>query len=214
MERVKFDERGLVPVVAQEAETGEVLMLAYADREALARTADSGMAHYFSRSRRELWQKGATSGNVQSVVDIRLDCDGDAVLYRVQQSGPACHTGARSCFAEKLEDQAWGPAPDARHVLTRIDQVVRERDEQRPAGAYSTYLFDRGVDKILKKVGEESTEVVIAAKNADAAELRAETADLLFHLLVLLRARRLPLNEVWNELSARFSGREKRPRPE
>lgn len=214
MERVKFDERGLVPVVAQEAETGEVLMLAYADREALARTADSGMAHYFSRSRRELWQKGATSGNVQSVVDIRLDCDGDAVLYRVQQSGPACHTGARSCFAEKLEHQAWGPAPDARHVLTRIDQVVRERDEQRPAGAYSTYLFDRGVDKILKKVGEESTEVVIAAKNADAAELRAETADLLFHLLVLLRARRLPLNEVWNELSARFSGREKRPRPE
>ncbi len=150
---------------------------------------------------------------MQSVVDIRLDCDGDAVLYRVQQSGPACHTGARSCFAERLEDQTWGAAPDPRHVLTRIEQVVRERDEQRPAGAYSTYLFDRGIDKILKKVGEETTEVVIAAKNADAAELRAETADLLYHLLVLLRARRLPLSEVWNELSARFSGREERPHP-
>lgn len=213
MERVKFDERGLVPVVAQEADTGEVLMLAYANRDALARTAETGVAHYFSRSREELWRKGASSGNVQSVVDVRLDCDGDAVLYRVRQSGAACHTGARSCFAEKLEDSTWGAAPDARHILDRIEQVVRERDEQRPAGAYSTYLFDRGVDKILKKVGEETTEVVIAAKNADAAELRAETADLFFHLLVLLRARGLPLNEVWAELSARFSGREKTPHP-
>lgn len=213
MERVKFDERGLVPVVAQEATTGEVLMVAYADRDALARTAESGLAHYFSRSRRELWQKGASSGNTQRVVDVRLDCDGDAVLYRVKQSGPACHTGARSCFAEKLAGHEWNAAPDARHILDRIAQVVRERDEQRPAGAYSTYLFDRGVDKILKKVGEETTEVVIAAKNADPAELRAETADLLFHLLVLLRARGLPLGEVWEELNTRFSGPEKTPHP-
>jgi len=214
MERVKFDERGLVPVVAQEADTGEVLMLAYANRDALARTAATGAAHYYSRSRGELWQKGSTSGNVQSVVDIRLDCDGDAVLYRVQQSGPACHTGARSCFAKKLQGSAWDVASDARHVLTRIEQVVRERDEQRPAGAYSTYLFERGIDKILKKVGEETTEVVIAAKNDDAAELRSEIADLLFHLVVLLRDRRLPLSEVWNELDTRFSGPEKRPHPE
>ena len=210
---MKFDERGLVPVVAQEADSGEVLMLAYADRAALARTAETSEAHYFSRSRGELWRKGASSGNAQSVVDMRLDCDGDAVLYRVRQTGPACHTGTRSCFAEALQGDAWSTAADPRHVLSQIEQVVRERDEQRPAGSYTAYLFDRGVDKILKKVGEETTEVVIAAKNADFAELRAETADLLYHLLVLLRARGLPLNGVWEELRTRFSGSEKTPHP-
>jgi phosphoribosyl-ATP pyrophosphohydrolase/phosphoribosyl-AMP cyclohydrolase len=148
------------------------------------------------------------------VVDVRLDCDGDAVLYRVRQSGPACHTGTRSCFAQRLEEGTWSPAADGRHVLHRIEQVVRERDERRPPGAYTTYLLEKGVDKILKKIGEESTEVVIAAKNDSAAELRAETADLLFHLLVLLRARSLPLGEIWDELDTRFSGREQTPHPE
>ena len=202
---MKFDERGLVPVVAQEATTGEILMLAFADREALARTAETGRAHYRSRSRDELWEKGATSGNTQALVQIRLDCDGDAVIYRVRQMGPACHTGTPSCFSERLDGDTWTAGPDTPHILSRVEEVVRERHEERPDGSYTTYLFEKGVDKILKKVGEESTEVVIAAKNGSAPELRAESADLLFHLLVLLRERGLPLSEVWAELDARFS---------
>ena len=205
IEQVKFDGAGLVPVVAQEADTGEVLMLAYADREALERTAETREAHYHSRSRAELWRKGGTSGNTQAVVDIRVDCDGDAVLYRVRQTGPACHTGARSCFAQD---------GDPRHILARVEAIVRDRFENRAEGAYTTYLFEQGVDKILKKIGEESTEVVIAAKNTGTAELRAETADLLFHLLVLLRARGLPLSEIWDELDARFSAAGRTQHPE
>ncbi len=202
-----FDERGLIPVIAQEATAGEVLMLAFANREALERTIRTGRGHYWSRSRKELWRKGATSGNEQVVVDVRADCDGDAVLYRVRQTGPACHTGHRSCFHRCVSEEdgsletVEGGTGD---VLAGIEQVVRRRDERRPEGSYTTYLLEQGIDKILKKVGEEAAEVVIAAKNDDPGEIAAESADLLYHLLVMLRARGVSFADVREELASRF----------
>ena len=213
MDEVTFDARGLVPVVAQEARTGEVLMLAWADRDALARTRETGRAHYFSRSRARMWMKGETSGHVQEVVDVRLDCDGDAVLYRVRQTGPACHTGARSCFFRAAGGGgALADAPDPRPMLDRLEEIIAERDQARPEGSYTTYLFEQGVDKVLKKVGEEATETVIAAKNGESAGLVAESADLLFHLMVLWRTQGVPAGAVWDELERRF-GRAPRPAP-
>jgi phosphoribosyl-ATP pyrophosphohydrolase/phosphoribosyl-AMP cyclohydrolase len=204
LDQVKFDDRGLVPVVAQDARTGEVLMLAWATAPALRLTLETGRAHYWSRSRNELWMKGETSGNTQAVSDVRLDCDGDAILYRVTQSGPACHTGERSCFHRVASDDALGPASDPRPVLARIDEMVGSRQAAMPEGSYTTYLFSQGIDKILKKVGEEAAETLIAAKNEGTEQLRAESADLLYHLLVLWRAKGLPLDELWAELDRRF----------
>ncbi|HEU4455179.1 MAG TPA: bifunctional phosphoribosyl-AMP cyclohydrolase/phosphoribosyl-ATP diphosphatase HisIE [Longimicrobium sp.] len=210
IEQVKFDERGLVPVVAQDARTGEVLMLAWANAEALGLTLETGCAHYWSRSRGELWKKGETSGNMQEIDDVRLDCDGDAVLYRVRQTGPACHTGERSCFFRAAGASELTPAEDPRHVLARVEEIVAARDAERPEGSYTTYLFGAGVDKILKKVGEEATETIIAAKNDGTDDLRAESADLLYHLMVLWRARGLSPDEVWAEMDRRFG---QAPRP-
>ena len=204
LDQVKFDDRGLVPVVAQDARTGEVLMLAWANADALRLTLETGRAHYWSRSRGELWKKGESSGNAQAVADVRLDCDGDAVLYRVSQTGPACHTGERTCFHRVVKADELAPAPDARPVLARIDEIVAARDAERPEGSYTTYLFAQGIDKILKKVGEEATETIIAAKNEGADQLRAESADLIYHLMVLWRAKGLPLDELWTELDQRF----------
>lgn len=211
LDEVNFDQAGLVPVVAQEATTGEILMLAYATREALERTATTGRAHYWSRSRGEIWRKGDTSGHVQEVADIRLDCDGDAVLYLVRQRGAACHTGEPTCFHRQVIDSGIAPAPRARHILARMDEVIAGRAEERPEGSYTTYLLENGLDKILKKLGEETTEIVVAAKNGAPAELRAEVADLLFHLLVLLRVQGLPLEEVWSELEERFGAAPRLP---
>ncbi|HEU0015202.1 MAG TPA: bifunctional phosphoribosyl-AMP cyclohydrolase/phosphoribosyl-ATP diphosphatase HisIE [Longimicrobium sp.] len=212
IDRLTFDARGLLPVVAQDARTGEVLMLAWANAQALRLTLETGRAHYWSRSRGELWAKGQTSGNTQEIVDVRVDCDADAVLYRVRQSGPACHTGERSCFHRLADgsDGSWGDAPDPRPMLARLEDIIAARDAERPEGSYTAYLFAQGIDKILKKVGEEATETVIAAKNGDNAELRAEAADLLFHLMVLWRARGLDAAEVWDELDRRFG---QAPRP-
>jgi len=204
LDQVKFDDRGLVPVVAQDARTGEVLMLAWANADALRLTLETGRAHYWSRSRGELWMKGETSGHAQQMADVRLDCDGDAVLYRVAQTGPACHTGERTCFHRAVEDDELAPAGDARPVLSRVDELVAARHAERPEGSYTTYLFAQGIDKILKKVGEEATETIIAAKNDGTGDLRAESADLLYHLLVLWRAKGLPLDELWAELDQRF----------
>jgi phosphoribosyl-AMP cyclohydrolase / phosphoribosyl-ATP pyrophosphohydrolase len=204
LDELRFDSTGLLPVVAQDHSTSEVLMLAYANREALQRTVETGLAHYFSRSRGALWQKGETSGHVQRVEEVRVDCDGDAVLYRVRQEGPACHTLERSCFFRAEAGGTLVTAANGGDPLTRLEAIVRERDETRPEGSYTSYLFEKGIDKILKKVGEETTEVVIAGKNEGNAELRSEAADLLFHLMVLLRARGLPLSEVWDELDSRF----------
>lgn len=207
---INFDERGLVPVVAQDARTGEVLMLAWANAEALQLTQSTGRAHYWSRSRQALWAKGETSGHVQEVEDVRLDCDGDAVLYRVRQTGPACHTGERTCFHRGMDGGAVHDEAGPRHMLDRLEEIIATREQERPEGSYTTYLFGQGIDKVLKKVGEEATETVIAAKNGDNAELRGESADLLFHLMVLWRTRGMDAAEVWGELEARF-GRAPRP---
>jgi phosphoribosyl-AMP cyclohydrolase / phosphoribosyl-ATP pyrophosphohydrolase len=191
LEAVKFDERGLVPVIMQDASTGEVLTLAYANREALERSAATGEAHFYSRSRGELWHKGATSGNIQRVVEIRLDCDGDAVLYRVEPRGPACHTGARSCFYTPLAGEE---GPGLGEMLARLARTVEERHRERPAGSYTTRLFESGRGRIAQKVGEEAVETVVAALEGE--NLADETADLLYHLLVLLRERGVSPEEV------------------
>jgi phosphoribosyl-AMP cyclohydrolase / phosphoribosyl-ATP pyrophosphohydrolase len=211
LDQLKYDGDGLVPVVAQEASTGEVLMVAYANREALEHTVASGRAHYWSRSRRALWMKGETSGNVQDVVEVRVDCDADTVLYRVRQTGPACHTMERSCFHRVVADGSFVPAGRGGHILARLEEIVDARASEPEAGSYTAYLFEQGLDKILKKIGEESAEVVIAAKNDGEDELTSEAADLLYHLVVLFRARKLPLEAVWTELEGRF---ERAPRPQ
>jgi phosphoribosyl-ATP pyrophosphohydrolase/phosphoribosyl-AMP cyclohydrolase len=205
---VRFGADGLVPVVAQENRSGDVLMVAYADRDALARTAETGDAHYFSRSRRTLWRKGETSGHVQRVREIRLDCDGDTVLYRVEQVGPACHTGTRTCFSTVVREAAGqqGGVNDedpGGHLLTRLATVVARRAAERPAGSYTVRLLDRGVPKVSQKVGEEAIEVVVAANAEDDARLAAESADLLYHLVVLLQARGIGLDAVLRQLDAR-----------
>ena len=203
---VRFGADGLVPVVAQERRSGDVLMLAYADRDALARTLSTGEAHYYSRSRRAPWRKGETSGHVQRVVEVRLDCDGDAVLYRVDQTGPACHTGERTCFSSVLIENQPDPVPGADpggHPLSRLAGTIARRAQERPDGSYTVKLLDRGVAKIAQKVGEEAVETVVAATAEDETRLAAETADLLYHLLVLLQARGVPLEQVWGELERR-----------
>src|SRR5205809_877778 len=164
------------------------------NEEALARTRETGETWFWSRSRKELWHKGETSGNLQNVVDIHLDCDDDTVLVEVEPKGPACHTGAYSCF---------GIEPGIEGVLTDLYKLIEERKEQRPEGSYTTYLFNSGLDKILKKVGEEATETVVAAKNPDARRLTSETADLLYHLVVLLVERGVELDDVVRELKER-----------
>ena len=213
LDELKFDALGLIPVVAQESGSGEVLMVAHANREALELTGSTGRAHYWSRSRSEIWEKGATSGNTQAVDELRVDCDGDAVVYRVRQTGPACHTLAQSCFYRRVEEGELRTAPGGGHILSRLETIVRQRDEERPEESYTTYLFEKGLDKVLKKVGEEAAEVIIAAKNEEPAELRSEAADLFFHLLVLLRTRGLPVSEIWEELERRFGRPARLPAP-
>ncbi len=192
---VRFDRDGLVPVIVQDAHTREVLTLAYMNQESLARTLETGQTWFWSRSRNELWHKGATSGNTQDVVSLTPDCDNDAIVVLVEPAGPACHTGARSCF--ELENT------DFNGSLMHLYQLIENRERERPAGSYTTYLFDKGLDKILKKVGEESAETIIAAKNAEHELLVAEVADLFYHLLVLLVAKGVSLDEIRVELAKR-----------
>ncbi|MEH7119679.1 bifunctional phosphoribosyl-AMP cyclohydrolase/phosphoribosyl-ATP diphosphatase HisIE [Neobacillus vireti] len=202
---VKFDEKGLVPAIIQDADTKEVLTLAYMNEESLKKTIESGETWFYSRSRQELWHKGATSGNTQTVASINYDCDQDALLVQVYPKGPACHTGAVSCFSERVVE---GKANLADYqILQSLEKVILEREKERPEGAYTTYLFEKGVDKILKKVGEEAAEVIIAAKNRDHEELRWEAADLLYHLQVLLVEQELPFKEVLRTLEERHKDR-------
>ncbi|CAG7648758.1 Histidine biosynthesis bifunctional protein HisIE [Paenibacillus solanacearum] len=209
---VRFDAQGLVPAVVQDAASKEVLMLAYMNEESLKRTVESGETWFWSRSREELWHKGATSGHIQKVKALRYDCDGDTLLVVVDQTGPACHTGSYTCFtndvrAGYLSESASEVAAKADRfaMLAKLESVIAQRDAERPEGAYTTYLFEKGVDKILKKVGEETAEVIIAAKNRDNDELRCETSDLIFHLMVLLRERKLALDDVLAELDQRHN---------
>jgi phosphoribosyl-AMP cyclohydrolase / phosphoribosyl-ATP pyrophosphohydrolase len=203
VEQLKFDEDGLIPAIIQDQDGGRVLMLAYMNRESLDRTIQTGETWFWSRSRKELWHKGATSGSIQKVVEMTPDCDGDTLLVRVNSQGPACHTGAATCFTKPSER----PGERARNgigtVLDQLSSVINERKISRPANSYTTYLFETGLDKILKKLGEESAETIIAAKNADKNELTGEISDLLYHLLVLIAERDLSLDDIATELRNR-----------
>ncbi|WP_209121416.1 bifunctional phosphoribosyl-AMP cyclohydrolase/phosphoribosyl-ATP diphosphatase HisIE [Alkalihalobacillus sp. BA299] len=202
---LKFDEKGLIPAIVQDAQSKEVLTLAYMNEESLKKTIETRETWFYSRSRQELWHKGATSGNTQKVVDLRYDCDSDAVVVLVEPSGPACHKGVYTCFADSLLKDEVSAKEDRFSIITRLETLIAEREAEMPAESYTTYLFDKGVDKILKKVGEEAGEVIIAAKNRDPEELKWEVADLLFHLLVLLREQKLPLDEVLAVLEERHT---------
>lgn len=206
IEELKFDASGLIPAVVQDASTREVLTVAYMSKESLGKSLETRETWFYSRSRQELWHKGGTSGNTQKIVEIKYDCDGDALVVLVEPAGPACHTGAVSCFSESLiidEASANTASLSDFSVVLELEKTIRERERDMPEGAYTTYLFDKGVDKILKKVGEEAAEVIIAAKNRDAEELKWEAADLLYHLLVLLQEQKLPLKNVLEVLIKR-----------
>ena len=204
---IRWDDAGLVAGVVQHAGTGEVRMVGYLSPESLGLTIDTGFVHFFSRSRQKLWKKGETSGNVLEVVDITTDCDGDVLLIRAIPHGPTCHTGAESCFfAQPIHTNEATGVPPGSGVIDEVAEVVATRHVEMPAGSYTTYLFQEGVDKIGKKIGEESAEVIIAAKNGDPGPLAQESADLIYHLLVMLEASEVPLEDVWQVLSARRGG--------
>lgn len=207
IEEIRFDEKGLVPAIIQDAETKEVLTLAYMNKESLEKTLETGETWFYSRSRQELWHKGETSGNTQSVVGILYDCDKDALLVQVNPKGPACHTGAVSCFAEGVTER--NSSLGDYQILETLEKVILDRERERPEGAYTTYLFDKGVDKICKKVGEEAAEVIIASKNRSHEELRWEAADLLYHLQVLLVEQGLPFKTVLNTLAERHNQKDR-----
>ncbi|NLI90666.1 MAG: bifunctional phosphoribosyl-AMP cyclohydrolase/phosphoribosyl-ATP diphosphatase HisIE [Peptococcaceae bacterium] len=223
VKEIKWNKDGLIPAVVQDVESREVLMLAYMNEEALKKTILEGKAHYFSRSRNSLWLKGETSGHFQEVVDLSFDCDKDSVLLKVKQTGMACHENFYSCFHYKFntenkegietnaQEGTWvqtgepevKPPVSLGRTLELLAEIIKKRNEERPEGSYTTYLFTKGVDKILKKVGEECAEVIIAAKNDSLSEIRYESADLLYHLLVLLEDRKVDLREIAEELDSR-----------
>jgi phosphoribosyl-ATP pyrophosphohydrolase/phosphoribosyl-AMP cyclohydrolase len=197
-EGIAYDAAGLVPVVAQDRASGDVLMVAWANAEAVARTAETGLAHFWSRSRRSLWRKGETSGHELRVLEARADCDGDTLLLVVEPAGPACHTGARTCFGDV--------SPTAAGMLEELRRAIAARALASPEESYTARLLAKGPDQVLKKVGEEATEVVLAARAQTDERLVEECADLLYHLLLALHMRGVPLARVMDELRRRRSG--------
>ena len=196
---LKFDEKGLIPAIVADAITGQVLTLAYMNRESLDVTMKRGLTCFWSRSRNELWLKGETSGNYQHVVSITADCDRDALLVKVEKDGPACHTGSESCFTAPVfqSDEL------SEFTLRGLYDLLLDRKAKLPEGSYTTYLFQKGIDKILKKVGEESTEVIIAGKANDKAETIYELADLAYHAMVLMVQMGITVDDVHKELASR-----------
>jgi phosphoribosyl-ATP pyrophosphohydrolase/phosphoribosyl-AMP cyclohydrolase len=206
---VKWNAEGLAPVVLVDARTSAVLTVAYANREALEKTIATKSTWLYSRSRAELWNKGATSGNTQDVVAIAIDCDSDALLYRVIPHGPACHTGAATCFTDVVALEGAEAAPSGAHfaeAMLALASTIADRHANPPEGSYTAQLFAGGIDRIAKKIGEEATEVVIASKNEDRGELIWETSDLLYHTMVMLAERRVSLDEIGDELARRAAG--------
>jgi phosphoribosyl-ATP pyrophosphohydrolase/phosphoribosyl-AMP cyclohydrolase len=191
-EKLVFDSSGLIPAVVQDAASGEVLMLAYMNRESLMRTLETGETHFWSRSRKQLWHKGETSGNVQRVVSVSEDCDRDTLLLRVEQAGVACHTGTYTCF----EGRGGDSVPALGEVLGNMARLIRARHRDLPAGSYTAKLLSENEDKALKKIAEEAGEVIIAAKNHNRGEISWEAADLLYHLLVVLEREGVTLSDV------------------
>jgi len=203
---IHFDERGLVPAVVQDVTTGQVLMVAWMNKDALQRTRETGQAHFWSRSRQELWHKGATSGNIMHVRQMRVDCDADTLLLQVQPAGPACHTGHRSCFfrlSGAFDEPPTGRDSGGGQVLHSLFATILDRQANPRPNSYTAHLMDSGQDEILKKVGEEAMEVILAAKGQGDERLTAEVADLFYHLLVLLAAEGLDLADVEAELVRR-----------
>ena len=198
-DNLKFDERGLIPAIVQDEDTGEVLTLAYMNRESLGITISEGFTCFYSRSRGQLWRKGESSGNVQKVVSISADCDSDALLLKVRPAGPACHTGTNTCFYQPLYGET-----HERFSLDGLHSLLTERKRKPKEGSYTTYLFEKGLDKILKKVGEEAAEVIIAAKNGDNHELTNELADLTYHVLVLMAEQGMSPENIRAELARRY----------
>jgi len=203
IDELKWGSDGLVPVVVQDADTGEVLTLAYMSRESLAKTHETGQSVFYSRSRSSLWHKGETSGNFQDVASLAADCDRDALVLRVRPRGPACHTGARSCFFEEVDGFALGAEDGIGTILGTLERLLESRKAVRPEGSYTAKLFERGRKRILQKVGEEAAETVIAGMGGDREEMVRESSDLLFHLLVALREMDIPLSDIARELHAR-----------
>jgi phosphoribosyl-ATP pyrophosphohydrolase/phosphoribosyl-AMP cyclohydrolase len=197
IEKVNFNEDGLVPVIAQDSVTKDVLMLAYMNKEALQLTIETGYATYYSRSRKQLWKKGETSGHLQKVVASYYDCDQDAILLLVEQSGVACHTGSWSCFTDTKSEKV------EQSILNELYETIIERKNSPIEGSYTNYLFEKGIDKILKKVGEETSEVIIGAKNEGTEELIYEISDLVYHVLVLMVEKGVTLEEIKSALSSR-----------
>lgn len=206
---LKFDSQGLIPTITQDERTKKVLMVAYMNKEALQKTLETGKVHYYSRSRQKLWLKGESSGHFQIVKEIAFDCDLDAVLIQVEQIGGACHTGHRSCFYRSLQNNELQEKeenainPDKFEVLQQVYEVIVDRRKNPKEGSYTNYLFDKGIDKMLKKVGEESAEVIIASKNNDKAEITYEMSDLLYHLMVVMVQTGVKWDDLCNELIKR-----------
>ena len=199
IEELKFDDKGLIPAIVVDVKSGKVLTLAYMNEESLKITLEKGCTCFWSRSRRELWLKGETSGNYQHVVSITADCDKDALVVKVEKDGPACHTGEESCFFNPVFIH------EEKHEfsLHGLYEMLLGRKKDRPQGSYTTYLFDKGLDKILKKVGEECTEVIIAGKAQDKRETIYEIADLAYHVLVLMAEAGITVDDVRDELASR-----------
>ena len=214
LEKICFDQKGLVPAVVQDVSTGTVLMLAYMNRESLAKTIETGTTWFYSRSRQELWNKGATSGHMQHVREMYYDCDGDTLLVKVEQVGAACHEGIFSCFSRKFGDaestQTDRPVTPE-DVLPELYEVIEDRRQNPVEGSYTHSLFEKGQDKILKKVGEEAAETIIASKNNSQGEVIYEMADLWYHCLVLLAWHGVGLEELLSELGKRRSGKTQDP---
>ena len=199
IDELKFDERGLIPAIVTDARTGQVLTLAWMNRESLGISMEKELTCFWSRSRQELWLKGETSGNYQHIVSITADCDRDALVVAVEKDGPACHTGTESCFTAPV----WESDTRQEFHLRDLYALLEGRKRDKPEGSYTTYLFEKGLDKILKKVGEESTEVIIAAKAEDRKETVYELADLMYHAMVLMVEMGISLEEVRQELAGR-----------
>jgi len=202
---LRYDDNGLIPAIVVDAESGEVLMLAYMNAESLRVTIDEGRTCFWSRSRKELWRKGETSGNVQQLVRINTDCDFDTLVVTVKKSGPACHTGADTCFFNEIYNTGESVSGTKPFTLDTLHSIIEDRKETKKPGSYTTYLFEKGTDKILKKLGEESTEIIIAAKAGDKKETIYEIADFVYHALVLMTDMGIKPDEIRKELAARHS---------
>lgn len=215
LEQLKFDESGLIPAIVQDAQSGQVLMLGYMNKQAVEKSLQTGRMHFWSRSRQKLWMKGETSGHIQAIQEAWFDCDKDALLWKVKQTTAACHTGNYSCFFNRITKEGDIVAENKRvfspeevyasgaAILQKLYQVVADRRENPKEGSYTNYLFEKGLDKILKKVGEESAEVIIASKNRSKEEVTYEVSDLMYHLMVLLVEQGVELEDIYNELRKR-----------